>query len=127
MGELTGIAGPFERHYGALERIEAPDTADGRDICESGNHLFIGVRERMIEAVGGLLNPGTGTAGLERRRFVAFQPLAHHPALAGHDVLVVDDNESFPATCLRVTGRRPVAVLCITPAPPCAPVPHPIY
>lgn len=125
MGEVTGMAGPLARHYGPLREITAPGTVDGGDICEAGNHFFIGVSERTNEAgaaqlaeilqgaghttsvidirpIAGLLHLKTGIAWLGGRQFVAFEALARHPALAAYDVVVVDDDESYAANCVRV-------------------------
>jgi dimethylargininase len=51
-GEVPSIKTALEkiRSISAIHTIEGPGTLDGGDVCEAGNHFFIGVSERTNEA-----------------------------------------------------------------------------
>jgi dimethylargininase len=59
-GETEGIAEVLTPIYPSLLRIEAPGTVDGGDVCEAGDHFFIGISERTNETgakqLAGMLN-----------------------------------------------------------------------
>jgi dimethylargininase len=60
-GEVSGIADVLADFYPSIFSIEPPGTLDGGDVCEAGNHFFIGISERTNEAgarqLAGLLAP----------------------------------------------------------------------
>jgi len=45
-GEVFDIERVLSLEFPGLGRIEAPGTLDGGDVCEAGNHFFIGVSHR---------------------------------------------------------------------------------
>ncbi len=48
-GEVTSIGKVLSGFYPSLLSIQPPGTLDGGDVCEAGNHFFIGVSERTNE------------------------------------------------------------------------------
>ena len=48
-GEVTSIEKELAKSFELMERIEAPGTVDGGDICEAGDHFFIGISQRTNE------------------------------------------------------------------------------
>jgi len=50
MGEVESVAKALRRFRPGLERIEAPGTVDGGDICQVHDHFLIGLSARTNEA-----------------------------------------------------------------------------
>src|SRR5688572_640903 len=48
-GEVAGSTEALVQYYSTLNSIQEPGTLDGGDICEAGNHFFIGISERTNE------------------------------------------------------------------------------
>lgn len=131
-GEVAGVANALATFFPALARIEAPGTVDGGDVCEAGDHFFIGVSKRTnaegarqlarhlaawgytsvevdVREVPGILHLKSGIAALDGQRLVVMQALAEHPAFRGRDRLVVAPEETYAANCLRVNDALLVA------------------
>lgn len=49
-GEVAGMKEVLGQFYSELHSILEPGTLDGGDICQAGNHFFIGISERTNEA-----------------------------------------------------------------------------
>ena len=124
-GEVTSIAAALGPLYPALERIAAPGTVDGGDICEAGDHYFIGVSHRTndegarqlarlleargytsscvdIRGIASILHFKSGVAWLSGKTLIAIDALAAHPALSGWEILRVDAAEEYAANCVPV-------------------------
>jgi dimethylargininase len=48
-GEVAAVGAALERWFPELDRITAPGTVDGGDVCEAGDHFFIGLSQRTNE------------------------------------------------------------------------------
>jgi dimethylargininase len=48
-GEVEAILPALQRFFPAMPAIEAPGTVDGGDICEAGEHFFLGLSHRTTE------------------------------------------------------------------------------
>src|SRR5713226_3007693 len=46
IGEVAGIATVLAKFYSELLSIREPGTLDGGDVCEVGNHFFVGISQR---------------------------------------------------------------------------------
>jgi dimethylargininase len=124
-GEVASIEAALAPFFPTFERIVSPGTLDGGDICEAGDHYFIGVSRRTNEEgarqlarllawkgftsalidIGGIetiLHLKSGIAWLSPRTLVVIDALAADPALAGWDLLPVDAAEAYAANCVRV-------------------------
>jgi len=124
-GEVDGVAEVLRAHFGELAHVAAPGTLDAGDVCEAGDHVFIGISHRTnrdgatqlatwlarfgitsatvdIRNVPGILHLKSGIAALEPRRLVLIAALADDPAFAGHDVVRVPVGEEYGANCVRV-------------------------
>ena len=55
MGEVESIKETLSRFCPRIDSIQEPGTVDGGDICEAGNHFFIGLSDRTNEAGAGQL------------------------------------------------------------------------
>lgn len=124
-GEVAAIEAALAPYFAKFERIVAPGTVDGGDICEAGDHFFIGVSERTNEAGGrqlahilsrfnkrstlvdickmkSILHLKSGVASLSDERLVVIEELASFLGFHGHDLIRVDPAESYAANCVRV-------------------------
>lgn len=116
---------PLLARYRKIERIEAPGTLDGGDVLVTGRRALIGVSSRTnadgaaqlarllrahgydvdtIEVAAGLHLKSSVNA-LSGRTLLATSAFAGHPALAGFETIVVDDEESYAANTLLVNGH----------------------
>ncbi|HET8835604.1 MAG TPA: arginine deiminase family protein [Gemmatimonadales bacterium] len=124
-GEVAAVEPTLRALFPQLSRIVAPGTVDGGDVCEAGEHFFIGVSERTnpegaaqlaawlsergyseltldIRKLPGLLHLKTGLSWLGDRRLLAVPELARHPALEPWEVVPVPAGESYAANCVRI-------------------------
>jgi dimethylargininase len=124
-GEVTSLGAALGQWFPALDRITAPGTVDGGDVCEAGEHFFILVSDRTnaegaaqlaawlaahgfgsstidLREVPGLLHLKTGLSWLGGRRLLAVGGVAGHEALRGWEVVGVPKGEEYAANCIRV-------------------------
>lgn len=124
-GEVPAIALALLPWYPDAPQIEGPGTLDAGDVCEAGDHVFIGLSTRTNDAgadqlatwLRGLgmtsslvdirgrtdiLHLKSGLAALESRRLLAIPALAAHPAFSGYEVIEVPGGEAYGANCVRV-------------------------
>ncbi len=125
-----------EDYCAALERCGLTlirlATLDGGDVCEAGNHFFIGISERTNEAgaqqlaefvaplgytasfvdirrLKTILHLKSGIASLGDSRLVVIDALANHRNFSKYDLVRVNDDEMYGANCVRVNDRVLVA------------------
>jgi len=131
-GEAAAIEPALRCFFAALPRIEAPGTVDGGDICEAGDHFFLGVSKRTNEEgarqlarhlaawgytsvevdvrnVPGILHLKSGIAAIDGKRLVLMEALADHPAFRGWERVIVAPGETYAANCVRVNDALLVA------------------
>src|ERR1700741_3658770 len=131
-GEVASMRPALAEFFPDLNTIEAPGTVDGGDVCEAGDHFFIGLSERTNEAgvqqLTQLLSPfgytcsmvdirnetsllhlKSGLAYLGDYRLVVTEPLARRAEFVGYDHVVVNDVEAYAANCVRVNDYVLVA------------------
>lgn len=124
-GEVTAIRKVLQPWFSDLGEIAPPGTVDGGDICDAGEHCFIGLSQRtnptgtaqvadwlarqgwsssMIDIRGmpGLLHLKTGLSWLGGQRLLAAGAVAEHEALSGWEVVRVPEGEEYAANCIRV-------------------------
>jgi len=124
-GETEEIAEVLAQIYPSVQRIEAPGTVDGGDVCEAGDHFLIGISARTNEAgakqlagmlnelgyqatlvdirnVDGILHLKSGMVCLADNLFVVIEGLAQRAELAGYDLLRVTRGEEYAANCVQV-------------------------
>ena len=127
-GEVIEIRSALEPFYQILREIESPGTLDGGDVCEVGDHVFIGISQRTNEAgasqlaaflskegyttgtvdirgVRGILHLKSGIAALDDWRLAVVPELLSHPAFRGHRIVAVTAEESYAANCVNVNDR----------------------
>ena len=125
MGEVVSIKETLSRLYPLIASIQGPGTLDGGDVCEAGNHFFIGLSERTNEAGAGqlaewltpygytfsfvdirtmkdILHLKSGLAYLGDNRLVVIEALAKREEFRGYDLMRVNADEGYAENCIRV-------------------------
>jgi dimethylargininase len=131
-GEVTALGAALARWFPNPERITAPGTVDGGDVCEAGEHFFIGVSRRTneegaaqlaawlekrgfgsslvdIRKLTGMLHHKTGISWLGGRRLLAWYAVARQEAFRGWEVVEVPKGEEYAANCILVNDTVLVA------------------
>jgi dimethylargininase len=131
-GEVAALRTALDRWFPELDEISAPGTVDGGDVCEAGEHFFIGVSQRTnaegarqlaewlkergfgssvidIRQLPNMLHLKTGLSWLDGQRLLAWQEVAGDEALRGWEVLQVPNGEEYAANCIRVNDTMLVA------------------
>ena len=124
-GDVEGIKETLTQFYSSFNVIMPPGTLDGGDICEAGNHFFIGISERTneegarqlavflaqegytstfvdIREINDMLHLKSGIAYLGDNRLALMDALAGHEAFRGYEIMHVEPTENYAANCVRV-------------------------
>jgi dimethylargininase len=124
-GEVDGIREPLGKFFQAIHEIKAPGTLDGGDICEAGEHFFIGISRRTneegahqlatflardgfttsfvdIRAMKSILHLKSGIAWVGDGKLVVMEELAGREEFRGYELIRVAHDESYAANCVRV-------------------------
>ena len=131
-GEVATVAETLKQFFSKVESIQAPGFLDGGDICEAGNHYFIGISERTNEAgarqLGELLTAGgrthsfidirdvddllhlkSGVAYLDDNRLVVINELASLKEFSDYQLVSVSNGEEYAANCVRINDKVLIA------------------
>ncbi len=131
-GEVEAIAEALAPFFPTFRRIEAPGTLDGGDVCEAGDHFFVGISrrtnpegarqlERLLSQDGfscalvdireneGILHLKSGIAWLADRSLVVIDSLAEDAAFRDWERVRVSPAEDYAANCVRVNDEVLVA------------------
>lgn len=136
MGEVDAIRDAVLRFFPAALTIEAPGTVDGGDICEAGEHFFLGVSHRTneegarqlaahlagfgytsslvdVRVMTSILHLKSGISYIGDNTLVVMEEMAKLSEMAdrfsGFDLIRVAEDESYAANCVRVNDRVLVA------------------
>jgi len=124
-GEVASMRPVLERFYQNICTIASPGTLDGGDICEAGQHFFIGISERtnpeggrqlaeflksegftssfiQVTGIPGILHLKSGIAYLGDNRLVLIDAFAGQSQFENYDIIRVDEAENYAANCVRV-------------------------
>jgi dimethylargininase len=131
-GEVESMRKVLVELFPSLLPIQSPGTVDGGDVCEAGNHFFIGVSERTNEAgaqqlvellapfgytsslidirdLRSILHLKSGLSYLGDNRLAVIEALADRPEFCDYDLVRVNDDEMYAANCIRVNDHVLVA------------------
>ncbi len=131
-GEIESIKPVLGRYYSQLYSIFEPGTLDGGDVCEAGDHFFIGISERTNEAgarqlaellnsfgyssslidirgLRNMLHLKSGLAYVSDRRLVLSEALQGLEEFSSYDLIPVSSVEEYAANCLWINNRILVA------------------
>ncbi len=130
--ETNHIAPLVRDYFSKVHLIEEPGTVDGGDICEAGEHFFIGVSLRTnehgaqqlagflesfgytsslidIRGVSNILHLKSGLAYLGGKQLVVIESLRGFKEFSGYELVCLDSSEEYAANCLEVNGKVLIA------------------
>lgn len=128
LGEIHEIERALRHHFETLSAITAPGTVDGGDVCEAGDHFFIGVSRRTNEAgahqlagilgsfgyssslidirgLSNILHLKSGMAWLGSDRLVVIDALSERKEFSGYELIRVNSPEEYAANCVFINDR----------------------
>lgn len=131
-GEIQAIEPVLRRYYKDLNSIREPGTVDGGDVCEAGEHFFIGISRRTnedganqlarwleslgyssrlidIRGLSNILHLKSGLAYLGGERLVVIETLLGDEAFCDYELNVLNSVEEYAANCLSLNGKVLVA------------------
>ena len=131
-GEVVRIKEALADPFPSLLSIQSTGTLDGGDVCEAGNHFFIGISERTNEAgarqlaellarfgytsslidirdLRSILHLKSGLSYVGDNRLAVIEALADVSEFRGYDLVRVSDGEMYAANCIRVNDHVLVA------------------
>lgn len=131
-GEVDAIRPAIARFFPASLAIQGPGTVDGGDICEAGEHFFIGLSHRTneegarqlaahldnfgytsstvdVRAMTSILHLKSGISFIGDNTLVVMEEMAASEAFREFNLIRVAPEESYAANCVRVNGRVLVA------------------
>jgi dimethylargininase len=132
LGEVDSIRSAIEGFFPAPDAIHPPGTLDGGDICQAGDHFFLGLSQRTnpegarqlaaslarfgytsstidIRSQSGILHLKSGVSFLGDNTLVMMEEMAGIADLSSFDLIGVSPVESYAANCVRVNDRVLVA------------------
>ena len=124
-GEVESIKEALSQFCPQIHSIHEPGRLDGGDVCEAGNHFFLGISERTnaagaqqlagllqyygytssfvdIRGVKNILHLKSGLAYLGDNRLAVIDTLANRREFRGYDLVRVNTDEEYAANCVRV-------------------------
>ena len=124
-GEIKHIESTLGQFYDQFFYIKAPGTLDGGDICQAEDRFFIGISNRTnkagadqlksilqsknyitdfvdIRQSSDLLHLKSGLAFIGNKTMVVTQELAKHSAFNGYKHIIINENETYSANCIRI-------------------------
>ena len=127
-GEVDAIRPCIQNFFTSTLTIEAPGTLDGGDVCEAGEHFFIGISHRTnpegarqlsahlaalnytsspidIRAMSSILHLKSGIAYIGANTLVVMEEMAGNPQFQGFNLIRVSGAETYAANCVRVNNR----------------------
>ena len=131
-GEVAAIMPAIASFFPNALHIHPPGTLDGGDICEAGDHFFLGLSHRTNEAgaeqlathlagqgfisstvdvreMTSILHLKSGISYIGENTLVVMEEMAANPSFVGYDLVTVSVEESYAANCVRVNDRVLVA------------------
>jgi dimethylargininase len=132
LGEVNAIREQLLALFPDARQIEAPGTVDGGDICEAGEHFFLGVSHRTnedgarqlaghlagfgytssvvdVRHMTSILHLKSGISFIGENTLVVMEEMAGIAAFRNFDLVRVCEEESYAANCVRVNDRVLVA------------------
>lgn len=130
--ETDQLAPLIRDYFSTVHLIKEPGTVDGGDICEAGEHFFIGVSLRTnehgarqlagilesfgytsslidIRGVSNILHLKSGIAYLGGKRLVVIEALKGSKEFSGYDLICLDSSEEYAANCLVINDKVLIA------------------
>lgn len=128
LGEIQDIECVLRDFYPSPSSIVAPGTLEGGDVCEAGDHFFIGLSRRTnpagagqlarileafgyssslidIRGLGNILHLKSGMAHLGPNRLVVIDALSQREEFSGYELIRVSSVEEYAANCVFIDDR----------------------
>ena len=125
LGEVDDIDRALREFFSGLRHIEPPGTVDAGDVCEAGDHFFIGLSNRTNESgakqlasllaewdyttslidirdLSNILHLKSGLAFLGSDQLVVIDNLAQQKDFEGYNIIRVPAGEEYAANCLLI-------------------------
>ena len=132
VGEIERMRGALAQFFPSLREIGPLGTLDGGDVCEAGEHFFIGLSQRTneegarqlakilssfgytsnvvdVKGVDNILHLKSAVAYLGNNRLVVTEAMAHRSEFAGYELVKVNSGEEYAANSVRVNEHVLVA------------------
>jgi dimethylargininase len=132
LGEVDAIRDAILQFFPSPFTIDPPGAVDGGDICEAGDHFFLGISERTnaegarqlaahlarlgytsstfdVRTVRGILHFKSGVSYIGDNTLVVMEEMAGSEQFRGFSLLRVRAEESYAANCVRMNDRVLVA------------------
>jgi dimethylargininase len=130
--EVESIGPTVYEYFHQVFLIEESGTLDAGDVCEAGEHFFIGISRRTnehgakqlagflktfgyssslidIRGLSNILHLKSGLAYLSGRRLVVIEALRNVPEFSDYDLICLNSTEEYAANCLSLNGRILIA------------------
>jgi dimethylargininase len=127
-GEVETMAPVVGQYFSNVYSIEEPGTLDAGDVCEAGEHFFIGISRRTnehgarqlagflnsfgyssslidIRGLSNILHLKSGIAYLTGKRLVVIEALRNVKEFSSYDLICLNSTEEYAANCLSLNGR----------------------
>lgn len=131
-GEVENMAPVVREHFRQVHSIEEPGTLDAGDVCEAGQHFFIGISRRTnehgarqlagvldsfgyssslidIRGLSNILHLKSGIAYVSGKRLVVIEGLRNVPEFSSYELICLNSTEEYAANCLSLNGRILIA------------------
>lgn len=131
-GEVAAIRDAIRTFFPAPMEITPPGTVDGGDICEAGDHFFIGLSRRTneegarqlalhlaaqgytsstidIRKMTSILHLKSGIAYIGDDTLVLMEELAENPLFSKYAIICLPPDQTYAANCVRVNDMVLVA------------------
>jgi dimethylargininase len=132
LGEIDDLEPVLQDFFTRFYAIHEEGRLDGGDVCEAGDHFFIGVSRRTNEAgavqlaqfldalgygstlidirsLGNILHLKSGLAHLGGNRLAVIDELKGLKQISGYDLVELEPAEAYAANCLVINDRLLIA------------------
>jgi dimethylargininase len=132
LGEIDYVVPVLQNFFTRFYAIHETGRLDGGDVCEAGDHFFIGVSRRTneegaaqlsefldtmgygvtlidIRSLGNILHLKSGLAYLGGNRMAVIDTLKDLKQISGYDLVEVEPAEAYAANCLVINERVLIA------------------
>jgi dimethylargininase len=132
LGEITSIQRILTQLFSEVSAIAAPGTLDGGDVCEAGDHYFIGISERTnehgatqlaeflksfgyscsfvdIRGMANVLHLKSAVSYLGDNRLVVADELVSRSEFRSFEIVRLNRAEEYAANCLVVNDSALIA------------------
>jgi dimethylargininase len=131
-GEVESMVPVVHEYFRHVYSIEEPGTLEAGDVCEAGEHFFIGISRRTnehgarqlakildslgyttslidIRGLSNILHLKSGLAYLSGKRLLIIEALRNVPEFSDYDLICLNSTEEYAANCLSLNGRILIA------------------